>query len=66
MAISILMGLINSDFLFRTATCGATVSYNNSYVENPGYPKKFDTTLGTSPCEFKVSRMEGASKSDNH
>lgn len=46
--------------VFKTATCGATVSYNNSYVENPGYPKKFDTTLGSSPCEFKVSRMEGA------
>jgi len=46
--------------VFRTSTCGGSVMYNNSYVENPGYPSKFDTTLGASPCAVKVTRMDNA------
>jgi len=41
--------------VFKNNVCGSTLSQNNSYIENPGYPNKFD---GTSPCAFKVQRMQ--------
>jgi len=43
--------------IFQVNTCAGSVTYNNSYVENPGYPQKFLSTE-TSPCAYTVKRMQ--------
>jgi len=43
--------------VFRNSVCGATVSENCTYVENPGFPNAYTGTVpGT--CAFTVNRMQ--------
>ena len=38
-----------------TSTCGSTVSANNTYIRNPGYPSSYTpTTTGT--CSFTIDK----------
>jgi len=41
--------------VFRNSACGATVSENCTFIENPGFPNAF---TGTSPCAQTVNRMQ--------
>merc|ERR1712165_42637 len=43
--------------IFQVNTGAGSVTYNNSYIENPGYPQKFLSTE-TSPCAYTVKRMQ--------
>jgi len=43
--------------VFRNSVCGATVSENCTYVENPGFPNAY-TGTAAGDCAFTVNRMQ--------
>jgi len=43
--------------VFRNSVCGATVSENCTYVENPGFPNAYTGTVPGN-CAFTVNRMQ--------
>jgi len=43
--------------VFRNSVCGATVSENCTYVENPGFPNGYTGTIPGN-CAFTVNRMQ--------
>ena len=42
--------------VISTSTCGATVSTNNTYIRNPGYPSSY-TPTSTGTCTTKISKV---------
>ena len=42
--------------VISTSTCGATVSSNNTYIRNPGYPSSY-TPTSTGSCTVTVKKM---------
>eukprot|EP00094_Tigriopus_californicus_P006309 TCALIF_06074-PA protein Name:"Protein of unknown function" AED:0.13 eAED:0.13 QI:78/0.5/0.66/1/1/0.66/3/0/112 len=41
--------------LFTTTECGTTITNNNTYVRNPGFPDEVDDP---SDCTYQVERVE--------
>ena len=43
--------------MVTSSECGSTISYNNSYITNPGYPSSY-TTANTCSWTFKKSESD--------
>ena len=42
--------------VISSSTCGSTVSTNNTYVRNPGYPSSY-TPTSTGTCSFTIDKV---------
>jgi len=40
-----------------TSTCGSTISTNNTYIQNPGYPSSYTPASTSETCAFTINKV---------